>query len=444
MERPNVLERCVVSASDLVFRGKRAQRSARNFGLLTLCVSLGFIGGCQKSTDSDKQAQAAAAVKAKKAAPASSKQALDKVPEKYVEKGELELPPLPNGAGMESPVSVAGQPIARAFFEELYLPKITSPSGTLLTPRTQFTHRRDLPLRLAYEKQLELECQRLGIEITPLAVSEKLDFEKTSAGDDWDGYLKFIHETEATLKRRYRAELCESELLDRLPEIEVTQAAIKEEYEKFKAQTHADEVRVRASHILVMVGPKRSVRDPAPDADPETQAKWDAEAKAKIEAIAKLVAEPGADFSEIAKAKSEGPSAYRGGDLGVFTAGKMIPEFSEVVFQLAPNTISKPFKTSLGYHIAQVSGRFEPGILPLEAIRPDIEASLRAQQLDKQKADMKARLNEQFPATFHWNAHIEEIKPVMEKMMRLRRQREAEEKKKRIAAKKQKETRTTK
>jgi len=63
----------------------------------------------------------------------------------------------------------------------------------------------------------------------------------------------------------------------------------------------------------------------------------------------------GASFEDLAKAESTDTSTKdKGGDLGWFPRGKMVPEFEDAVFKLQPNEISDPVKTDYGFHIIQL------------------------------------------------------------------------------------------
>jgi peptidyl-prolyl cis-trans isomerase C len=67
----------------------------------------------------------------------------------------------------------------------------------------------------------------------------------------------------------------------------------------------------------------------------------------------------GADFGEIAKQYSKCPSGARGGELGEFGQGMMVPEFDRVVFSEALNTVHGPVKTQFGYHLLEITSRTE-------------------------------------------------------------------------------------
>ncbi len=100
------------------------------------------------------------------------------------------------------------------------------------------------------------------------------------------------------------------------------------------SQTHARHVLIRTSQMVS-----------------------DAEAKRRLEQL-RLRILGGDDFGTLARAHSDDTgTALKGGDLGWVDPGNTVPEFQEVMDELAPNEISQPFKTPFGWHIVQVIER---------------------------------------------------------------------------------------
>ena len=149
-----------------------------------------------------------------------------------------------------------------------------------------------------------------------------------------------------------------------------------------------DEGKVHVQHILKVF--PRMANDEAKKAT-----------KASIDSVYKLVTAPGADFSEIAKKASQDPgSAKRGGDLGWFGRGRMVPEFDRISFELPDGAISEPFETNYGYHI--IKKLESKKNTPLEEVRNDIisamsrdERSAMPQQaiIDKMKVQYNYQVN---------------------------------------------------
>ena len=99
-----------------------------------------------------------------------------------------------------------------------------------------------------------------------------------------------------------------------------------------------------ASHILVRMGP---------NATTDEQAK----AKTRIDSIYTAL-QGGADFAELARKCSEDPgSAARGGSLGQFGKGMMIPDFEKAAYALKKGETSAPFKSTVGWHIVKLEDR---------------------------------------------------------------------------------------
>jgi len=65
----------------------------------------------------------------------------------------------------------------------------------------------------------------------------------------------------------------------------------------------------------------------------------------------------GADFAALAKKHSTCPSGQRGGDLGSFSRGQMVPEFDKVCFQEEVGVVHGPVKTQFGFHLVEVTRR---------------------------------------------------------------------------------------
>ena len=62
-----------------------------------------------------------------------------------------------------------------------------------------------------------------------------------------------------------------------------------------------------------------------------------------------------AKFAELAKKESGCPSKEKGGDLGEFAKGQMVPEFEKVAFSIEPGKVSDPVKTQFGWHLILVT-----------------------------------------------------------------------------------------
>ena len=104
------------------------------------------------------------------------------------------------------------------------------------------------------------------------------------------------------------------------------------------------------------------------------------EAKAK-EIIKKL--DGGAEFKDLAKESSDGPTAANGGDLGYFAKSEMVPEFAEAAFALQPGTYTKePVKTQFGWHVIKVEEKRQRPEPQFEAVKPQLEAQIRREKLN--------------------------------------------------------------
>lgn len=93
-----------------------------------------------------------------------------------------------------------------------------------------------------------------------------------------------------------------------------------------------------------------------------------------LELIAEL--EGGADFAELAQARSTGPSGPNGGSLGWFGKGMMVPPFEAAVLALDPESISPPVETQFGWHVVRLNEVRDAGAPSLEEVRENLESEL--------------------------------------------------------------------
>jgi peptidyl-prolyl cis-trans isomerase C len=318
-------------------------------------------------------------------------QDLEKIQPKEGDDAAGALPALPDG-----PIAVVnGTEIPNAKFREIYDLKVKkyADRGRDIPASADRRYRKSIAERLIYHEVLAQEAEKLGVKFDEAALKEREEQQKRGIRD-WDKHLERRGETETSLREMYVAELREKAILDKQGKLKVTPEEIEEDYQKIKGNWKSDQPRVRASHILIPIGPQKPDADPhadpekaaptpVPEGTDEEKAKWEAEAKAKAE---------GADFTGIAKEKSTGPSAAKGGDIGIFTADRMAEEFSEVAFKMNVGEISKPVKTKFGYHIIKLTGKWPAGELPKEALEDQIVSRLEQRKLHQGRRELKEEL----------------------------------------------------
>jgi len=87
----------------------------------------------------------------------------------------------------------------------------------------------------------------------------------------------------------------------------------------------------------------------------------------------------GADFAELAKEKSTGPSGPDGGQLGWFGAGMMVPPFEQAVQAMQVGAVSAPVQTQFGWHVIKLNESRAMAAPALTEVRGEIEMQLRQQ-----------------------------------------------------------------
>ena len=146
---------------------------------------------------------------------------------------------------------------------------------------------------------------------------------------------------------------------------DVNDAAIEKAYKTFVADTASRE-QVTAAHILVAT---------------------EDEAKAIIASL-----EEGADFVELAKSKSTGPSGPNGGSLGKFGRGQMVPAFENAAFALEDGKITtQPVQTQFGWHVIKLESKEIAPAPTIEDMREQLVQALSTQALGRVLEELRAK-----------------------------------------------------
>ncbi len=144
--------------------------------------------------------------------------------------------------------------------------------------------------------------------------------------------------------------ILEQVLIQRTIESGLTDAAVADRYRTLVDEGKGEE-EVRARHILV-----------------ETEEK----AKALIVEL-----RTGADFGELADRESTDRSGSKGGDLGYFAKGEMVPAFADAAFAMAVGAYSEqPVETQFGWHVIKVEDRRDRQPPPLDEVSDQLRSEM--------------------------------------------------------------------
>ena len=144
----------------------------------------------------------------------------------------------------------------------------------------------------------------------------------------------------------------------------ISDKELKEIYDKQVGS--ADPKEYKARHILV---------------------KEEAKAKTLIKEL-----NDGANFEEVAKKESTGPSGKNGGDLGWFSSAQMVPAFSQAAAKLKKGTHSqKPVKTRFGYHIIKLEDSRTRELPKFEDIKEQIKPVVQNKRLQEYVVKLRSK-----------------------------------------------------
>ncbi len=152
----------------------------------------------------------------------------------------------------------------------------------------------------------------------------------------------------------------------------VSDADLQKFYDAHKTEYE----QVHARHILIHTKPLSAGQ----------KEQTDAEALAKVQELRKKIVD-GADFAAVASQESDDAgSKVKGGDLGTFKRGQMVPQFEQAAFTLKVGELSDPVKTQYGYHLIKVESREAK---TFEEAKPELEKRVAPEMTQKVVQDLE-------------------------------------------------------
>ena len=247
----------------------------------------------------------------------------------------------PFGASNETVATVNGVNISKdRLYDELVLAGGTATLDNLIT-----------------QELIAQEAKAASVTVTDADVDSEIALIKKSFGteEEFTATLAQYNMTLESLKKDTKINLTIRKILE--PKTDVTEEEIKQFYDTNKESLGTPE-QIQASHILVA-------------------------AKEEADAILAELKQ-GGDFAAIAKEKSIDPgSKDKGGDLGFFGKGAMVPEFEEAAFALKVNEISAVVQSEHGFHIIKKTAEKAAVVPTFEEKKEEIKKQLIATEANE-------------------------------------------------------------
>jgi parvulin-like peptidyl-prolyl isomerase len=249
----------------------------------------------------------------------------------------------------------------------------TRRSRSSLSPREMRQARKVALKRLIARKLLEQEAQRRNYQVTEKEVDEAFErYLKRRGITKEQLYVELAakKETVSQFKERIRRELLVFKLTqgDIRRHLHVTEEECRRYYDEHK-EDYGKPGRVRIQQIVLIT----KGDDPG-----EIQRK-----RQFLEEIRKRLLN-GEDFGEMARRYSQGPLARKGGDLGFFKRGELLPELDEAAFSLTQGQVSQVIQTSVGLHLLRVMEKEPDQLIPFEEVKEKIRRRLIEEQFQKE------------------------------------------------------------
>lgn len=209
---------------------------------------------------------------------------------------------------------------------------------------------------LVTQELIQQEAKAASITVTDADIDAEIALIKKSFGTDeeFNSALAQYNMTLDSLKKDTKINLTIRKILE--PKTDVTAEEMQQFYDANKEQLGTPE-QIQASHILVAT-------------------------KEEADAILAELKQ-GGDFAAIAKEKSIDGSKDKGGDLGFFGRGAMVPEFEEAAFALKVNEISGVVQSEHGFHIIKKTAEKAAVVPTFEEKKEEIKKQLVATEVNE-------------------------------------------------------------
>lgn len=208
---------------------------------------------------------------------------------------------------------------------------------------------------------LNQEAKEAGITVTDEEVNEAVEERLASVRSQFpseEQFLAYLTQQGVTLeaiqedlKKRLPTDLKIKKIIE--PQIDLSDEKVAEHFKEYKLR-YTEPESIKASHILV-------------------------DSKEKAEGILQEL-QGGADFAELAKKHGTDGTSTKGGDLGYFSKGDMVPEFEEAAFNLKLNELSGVVETQHGFHLIKATDI--PKDWTLEDKKEETKEDLLAKELE--------------------------------------------------------------
>jgi len=277
-------------------------------------------------------------------------------------------------------VKVNGEGIdSKVFYAEL--DKITQGGARNIPEDRMSKIRENILNRLIEEELLRQEVKRQAIEVGDAELAAEFDkYKARFKGDEqFQNYLTHGKTTVEEIKDRLKATTALTKLLTKLGKLDVPEDEVRKAYET-GIKMYTEPEQVRALHVLIKVA------ENAPADQVEAARKKVMDALKKVQ--------KGEDFAAVAKAASDDAmSKEKGGDLGFFRRGVMLPKFEEAAFALKPGEVTKePVRTPFGFHIIKAMERKEERVKPFDDVKEQITESLKNRNTFKARRELVEKL----------------------------------------------------